>query len=65
MVANGRFREDLYYRINVIPVQLPPLRERREDMPLLAERFLQHVRGRHGQDRDRHLQRGAPGPGGV
>lgn len=43
-VAEGRFREDLYYRLNVIAIQLPPLRDRMDDVPILTEHFLQKYR---------------------
>ena len=50
MVAEGKFREDLYFRLNVLPVALPPLRERREDIPVLTDYFLERYFRREGED---------------
>jgi two-component system NtrC family response regulator len=49
MVSDGTFQEDLYYRLNVIPIEIPPLRERREDIPVLAEYFIRKHEQRTGK----------------
>ncbi len=50
MVEDGAFREDLFYRLNVIPLEVPPLRERREDIPDLLRHFLERSKRQHGRD---------------
>jgi two-component system response regulator HydG len=68
-IATGRFREDLYYRLNVVTLHVPPLRSRREDIPLLAQHFLTHfseknhktIKGFTPQAMDRLLRYAWPG----
>src|SRR6185436_11675533 len=49
-VKGGRFREDLFYRLNVINIRVPPLRERKDDLSQLIEHFLKHYSAKHGRD---------------
>jgi DNA-binding NtrC family response regulator len=70
-VAEGRFREDLLYRLQIVPVLVPPLRERAEDIPLLVESFLEHFSAKHKRRRQKlsaealQLCQRFPWPGNV
>lgn len=57
LVAQGKFREDLFYRVNVIPVYVPPLRERKEDIPILISHYLRKISYANGKD----IRRVSPG----
>ncbi len=70
-VEQGKFRRDLFYRLNVYPVNIPPLRERAEDIPLLVQRFIDKLSARHAKkvigvtDKAMHALRGYAWPGNV
>ncbi len=70
-VNEAKFREDLYYRLQIVPIQMPPLRERAEDIPLLIERFFEHFCAKHKRRRKRmspeamQLAQRFPWPGNV
>jgi DNA-binding NtrC family response regulator len=70
-VAEGKFREDLFYRLQIVPIVTPPLRERAEDIPLLIERFFEHFSAKHKRKRKRmtaealQLCQRFPWPGNV
>jgi DNA-binding NtrC family response regulator len=70
-VTEGKFREDLFYRLQIVPITTPPLRERAEDIPLLIERFFEHFSAKHKRRRKRmapealQLCQRFPWPGNV
>ena len=70
-IEEGEFREDLYYRLNVLPIESPPLRRRLEDVPLLVDHFIQEFASRNGypeksvSEEAMNLLRGMPWPGNV
>lgn len=70
-VAEGKFREDLFYRLQIVPILTPPLRDRAEDIPLLIERFFEHFSAKHKRRRKRmaadalQLCQRFPWPGNV
>ncbi len=71
MIHDGTFREDLFYRLNIVPIEVPPLRQRRDDIPLLVDHFLAHFCNRHRRDAKKFTAdalaviKGASWPGNI